>query len=177
MQDYTLKPLFTAEQIRQKTIDLSRELSADYAHTCPLIIGVLKGSFVFLADIIRHLTMDVTIDFVQISSYGPSQISSENCILVKDITSEVSGRDVLIVEDIIDTGYTVHFLIERLRARNPRSIKTCSLIDKKPARKQAVTIDYCGFSIDDVFIVGFGLDYDERFRALPAIYELHDGNI
>lgn len=172
MENHTLKPLFLKKEIQQRTVEVSNKISSDYKGRHPVLIGVLKGSFIFLADIIRQLTIEATIDFVQISSYGASKNSTENCLFKKDLCVDISGRDVLIVEDIIDTGNTIHFLIQQLLKKKPRSIKTCALINKKGRRKQKVPVDYYGFDIENEFIVGFGLDYNERFRALPGIFEL-----
>lgn len=174
MQRYSLKPLFTREEILARTSLIAQQISSDYQGGQPVMVGVLNGAFVFLADVIRYLTIDAAIDFVQVSSYGSSKCSSGTCILLKDISVDIAGRDVLIVEDIIDTGDTLQFLVQHLRAKKPQSIKICSLLDKRATRSRNILIDYCGFTIHDEFVVGFGLDYAEKFRALPALYVLTD---
>jgi len=174
VKQHSLRPLFTSEEIQQKTRALARKISADYRDGHIIVIGVLKGSFVFLADIIRHLTLETTIDFVQISSYGSFRHSTGSCTLKKDVGVDIAGRDVLVVEDIIDTGETLHFLLRELRKRNPASLKVCSLVDKPSSRTKIIPVDYFGFTVGDNFIVGFGLDYDERYRSLPGIYALED---
>ena len=174
MQRYSLKPLFTREEILARTSLIAQQISSDYQGGQPVMVGVLNGAFVFLADVIRYLTIDAAIDFVQVSSYGSSKCSSGTCILLKDISVDIAGRDVLIVEDIIDTGDTLQFLVQHLRAKKPQSIKICSLLDKRANRSRNILIDYCGFTIHDEFVVGFGLDYAEKFRALPALYVLTD---
>jgi hypoxanthine phosphoribosyltransferase len=171
MKQHTLKPLFTKEEIHRRVIELSRQISSDYHDTQPVLIGVLKGAFIFLADLVRHLTIEVTVDFVQVASYGAATVSSGKCVFKKDISTNIIGRDVIIVEDIADTGETFQFLIQELLLKKPGSLKFCALLDKKAHRRHAMAIDYCGFSIQDCFVVGYGLDYNERFRSLPGIYE------
>lgn len=171
MEKHTLKPLFTKEEIQQRVMQLSRQISSDYQNTRPVLIGVLKGAFIFLADLVRHLTIEVTVDFVQVASYGASTISSGKCVFKKDTGTDITGRDVIIVEDIADTGETFQFLTRELLLKKPGSLKICALLDKKARRKHAMTIDYRGFTIDDGFVVGYGLDYNEQFRNLPGIYE------
>jgi hypoxanthine phosphoribosyltransferase len=168
----TLQLLFSQNQIEQRTRELAERISADYHGHHLVIIGVLKGCFVFLADIIRNLDLDITIDFVQVSSYGACRESSGVCTLVKDLGTDIRGRDVLIVEDIVDTGETLAHLIEALQQRSPASVRVCALLNKQARRRVPVTVDYFGFSVDDVFVVGCGLDFDERYRALPGIYAL-----
>jgi len=172
MTPETLKLLFSREQIEQRTRELAARISADYHGRHLVIIGVLKGCFVFLADIIRNLDLDVTIDFVQVASYGAGRESSGVCTLVKDLGTDISGRDVLIVEDIVDTGETLAHLIEELQQRSPASVRVCALLNKQCRRRVEVTVDYFGFDVDDLFVVGCGLDFDEQYRALPGIYAL-----
>ncbi len=171
-----LKPLFSKEDIEQRITELSRQISADFKDTHLIIIGVLKGSFIFLADLMRNLTLDVSIDFVEISSYGSFQRSSGTCVVHKNLSTDITDRDILIVEDIVDTGDTLAFLTHQFLHKSPRSIKTCALINKQARRKQHVSLDYCGFTIEDGFIVGFGLDHNEKYRSLPALYELIDSD-
>jgi len=170
MKSPALEPLFFCEMISQRVRDLSQQISTDYINSRPVIIGVLKGAFIFLSDLARNIRVDADIDFVQVSSYGSSQVSSGSCILKKDISMQVEGRHVLIVDDIIDTGHTAAFLLQHVQQYNPKSVKLCCLIEKKIARVQPLSIDYTAFSIHDGFVVGYGLDYEEKFRGLPDIY-------
>lgn len=174
MEKHTLKPLITKEEIQQRIMQLAREISSDYHGAEPVLIGVLKGAFIFLADLIRHLTIETAVDFVQVASYGSATVSSGTCVFKKDISIDIYGRDVVLVEDIVDTGDTFQFLLDRITARKPRSLKICALLDKKARRRKDIIIDYCGFTIDDEFVVGYGLDYNERFRCLPGIYALQN---
>ena len=167
-----LQLLFSREQIEQRTRELAALISADYHGRHLVIIGVLKGCFVFMADIIRNLDLDVTVDFVQVASYGASRQSSGECSLIKDLGIDIQGRDILVVEDIVDTGETLACLVDELQQRHPASIRVCALLDKQCRRSTAVTVDYFGFPVGDVFVVGCGLDFDERYRALPGIYAL-----
>jgi hypoxanthine phosphoribosyltransferase len=168
----TLKLLFSHEQIEQRNRELAALISADYHGRHLVIVGVLKGCFVFLADIIRNLDLDVTIDFVQVASYGAGRESSGECTLVKDLGADIRGRDVLIVEDIVDTGETLALLTKDLQQRSPASVRVCTLLNKQYRRRVEVTVDYIGFEVDDAFVVGYGLDFDERYRTLPGIYAL-----
>ncbi len=149
---------------------LASEISTDYRGKRPLLIGVLKGAFVFLADLIRHLTIPVEVDFVRLSSYGSGMVSSGRIRVTKELESEIEGRDVLIVEDIVDTGLSLRYLVDDLRSRRPATLRICTLVDKKARRQVEVEVDYVGFEIEEGFIVGYGIDYDERYRELPAIY-------
>jgi len=172
MKSPALEPLFFCEMISQRVRDLSQQISADYINSRPVIIGVLKGAFIFLSDLARNIRVDADIDFVQVSSYGSSQVSSGSCILKKDISIQVKGRHVLIVDDIIDTGHTAAFLLQHVQQYKPKSVKLCCLIEKKTDRAHPLTIDYAAFSIQDGFVVGYGLDFEEKFRGLPDIYTL-----
>jgi len=172
MTPENLQPLFSREQIEQRTRELAALISADYHSRHLVIIGVLKGCFVFLADIIRSLDLDITIDFVQTASYGAGRESSGVSTLEKDLATDIKGHDLLIVEDIVDTGETLVQLIEQLQQRSPASVRVCALLNKQARRRVTVALDYVGFEIDDVFVVGCGLDFDERYRALPGIYAL-----
>ena len=166
------EPLFSSQVVAQRIHDLAHQISEDYTNIRPVIIGVLKGSFVFLSDLVRKLTIDADIDFTQISSYGSSQVSSGCCELKKDISLDIAGRHILIIDDIIDTGLTMAYLKEHFQRKYPESVKICCLIDKQIDRACAVSIDYSAFTIQDGFVVGYGLDFDERFRGLPEIYRL-----
>jgi len=148
---------------------LAAEISRDYHDKNPVLIAVLKGSFVFLADLVRLLDFPLEIEFIRLSSYGKGKESSGRIKVVQGLRSEVRGRHVLIIEDIVDTGLTINFLLDYLRQKKPASVRLCSLTDKPSRRKSAVTIDYLGFTVPDRFLVGYGLDWDEKFRYLPDI--------
>jgi len=172
MMQERLQLLFSREQIEQRIRELAELISADYTGRHVAIVGVLKGCFVFLADLIRHLNVDITVDFVQVASYGSRRETAGACTLVKDLGIDIDGRDVLIIEDIIDTGLTLSNLIADLRVRAPASIRVCALLNKQARRRVAVAVDYVGFEVEDVFVVGCGLDFSERYRGLPGIYAL-----
>jgi hypoxanthine phosphoribosyltransferase len=172
MQSEALEQLFSKEFISRRVHALAEEISRDYAGVRPVIIGILKGSFVFLSDLLRVLKIDADIDFIQVSSYGSSKVTSGSCVLKKDITLDVAQRHVLLIDDIIDTGLTTAFLKELLEKRSPQSLRTCFLINKQVDRRCDIAVDYFAFSVDDGFVVGYGLDFDERFRGLPEIYRL-----
>jgi hypoxanthine phosphoribosyltransferase len=174
MKSPVFEPLFSRAIISQRVRELSQQISSDYANSRPVLLGVLKGAFVFLSDLARNLTVDADIDFVQVSSYGSSQVSSGSCILKKDISIQVADRHVLIVEDIIDTGLTAAYLQQHVQQHHPKSVKLCCLIEKQIARVHNLSIDYSAFSIQDGFVVGYGLDFEEQFRGLPEIYTLTD---
>ena len=160
--------LITEDAIRSKVHELAARISADYAGSQPLLVGLLKGSFIFLADLARALDIDSEIDFMTVSSYGNSMENSEVRIL-KDLAEPIAGRDVLIVEDIIDTGLTLSKILDVLAARHPRSLKVCTLLNKPSRRKADVTVHYNGFDIDDVFVAGYGIDFAQRYRNLPNL--------
>ena len=160
--------LITDEDIRHRVNELAKAISADYRGSKPLLVGLLKGSFIFLADLARALDIDSEIDFMTVSSYGNSMENSEVRIL-KDLGEPIQGRDVLIVEDIIDTGLTLSRILELLAARHPRSLKVCTLLNKPSRRKVDVRVDYNGFDIDDVFVAGYGIDFAQKYRNLPQL--------
>ena len=160
--------LITEEEIRKRVNELAQIISRDYRGTKPLLVGLLKGSFIFLADLARALDIDSEIDFMTVSSYGNSMENSEVRIL-KDLGEPIQGRDILIVEDIIDTGLTLSRILELLAARHPRSLKVCTLLNKPTRRKAQVTVDYNGFDIDDVFVAGYGIDFAQKYRNLPQL--------
>ena len=163
-----MQPLISADDIRTRVRGLASEIARDHAGVVHLVC-VLKGAFVFLSDLARALERDVTIDFIALSSYGASTRSSGQVQLIKDLDQSIEGRDVIIVEDIVDTGLTLLYLQEILKARAPRSLKTACLLSKPSRRKVEVPVDYIGFTIDDHFVVGYGLDYQDRYRNLPHI--------
>ena len=154
---------------------MARILSEDYRGSVPVLVGILKGAFVFLADLMRNLAVPVEVDFVRLASYGSGMESKGSVALTKDLETDIQGRDVLVVEDIVDSGRTLKELLEKLGRRNPRSIKTCALLDKRHRREVELHIDYVGFVMDDGFVVGYGLDWAEAFRYLPDICIVEPG--
>jgi hypoxanthine phosphoribosyltransferase len=162
--------LITEEQIRDKVAELGARLSADYADRSLTLVSVLKGSLPFMADLMRALTVPVQIDLMEVSSYGgPSTETSGLVRILKDLSSSIDGKDVLIVEDIIDTGLTLNYLVRYLRGKDPASLRICTLLDKPARRLVEIDIHYRGFTIPDQFVVGYGLDYGEYYRNLPFI--------
>ncbi len=165
--------IISADEIEERVRALSGEINRDYKGQELVAIGILKGAFIFLADLVRHLTMPVQIDFVRLSSYGSSTESSGKIAFSKDIELDVGGRHVLVVEDIVDTGYTLKYLKEVLKLKGPKSVKVCCLIDKKERRKVDIDVEYVGFEVPRGFLVGYGLDYNEQYRNLPGIFNLN----
>ncbi len=161
--------LYTRQEIDAVVGRLAMEISRDYAGRRPLVIGILKGSFVFMADLVRKLDFALEIEFVRLSSYGSGQASSGRIKVVQGIRTPIRDRDVRVAEEIVDTGLSVAFMMDYLRARKPASLKLCSLLDKPSRRQVPVTIDYHGLSVPDKFLVGYGLDWDEKYRNLPDI--------
>ena len=162
--------LISEEKIRERVNVLADRISSDYAGNGDLVmIGVLKGSFIFLADLARRLSIPRTIEFIAVSSYGKRSISSGAVRLVMDVRGNIDGKHVLIVEDIVDTGHTIKYLVGMLRSHRPASIKTAALVRKAESAEVDVTIDYLGFDIGDEWVVGYGLDYAEQHRTLPYI--------
>ncbi|PLX89686.1 MAG: hypoxanthine phosphoribosyltransferase [Desulfuromonas sp.] len=165
-----MKVLFSREQIAREIERLGREISADYTGREIMLIGVLKGSFLFVADLIRELQVPAVIDFVRLASYGSGTQSSGIIEFRKELEMPIKGRDVIIVEDIVDSGFTLECLYNKLLLQNPNSLKICTLIDKRARREVDIDADYVGITMEDGFIVGYGLDYDEKYRDLPDIY-------
>lgn len=163
------KILYDEEALRNKTAELAERINADYDGKKLVVVGILKGSIVFLADLFRKLTVDCELDFMAASSYGSSAVSSGTLNITKDLSADIEGKDVLVVEDILDTGNTLFRLKNYICAKNPSSVRLCVLFDKPDRRKADITADYTGYTIDDLFIVGYGLDYDERYRNLPYV--------
>jgi len=161
--------LFSREEIEATVKRLAAEIRKDYQGKYPLLIGILKGSFMFMADLIRLLDFPLEVEFIRLSSYGRGRESSGKIKVVQGLRSPIKGRDVLVIEDIVDTGITVAFLLDYLRKKKPTSLKLCALTDKPSRRQTPVTIDYLGFTVPDKFLVGYGLDWDEKFRNLPDI--------
>jgi hypoxanthine phosphoribosyltransferase len=171
-----LSVLFTAEQIAAAVKRLAVEIRRDYLDKNPVLITVLKGSFVFLADLVRRLDFPLEIEFAQLSSYGHGKESAGKIKVVQDIQYDIKGRHVLVVEDIIDTGLTADFFLKHLRQKQPASLKLCSLTDKPSRTQVKIDIDYLGLTVPDKFIVGYGIDWNERFRYLPDIRTIEDGD-
>jgi len=167
--------LFHREEIEATVKSLATEIERDYRGRHPLLIGILKGSFVFMADLLRLLDFPLEVEFVRLSSYGSGKQSSGRIKVVQGLRSAIKDRDVLVVEDIVDTGLTVSFFLDYLRKRKPASLKLCTLTDKPSRRQAPVTIDYLGFTVPDEFLVGYGLDWCEKFRNLPDICVLENG--
>lgn len=163
------KILFTEEQLQKKVKELGNQIANDYKDKDLLVIGILKGSNIFMSDLVRKINIPLQMDFMDVSSYGNATESTGVVRIIKDLECAIDGRDILIVEDIIDSGLTLRYLKDMLLSRNPRSVKICTLLDKPTRRKQQVEIDYLGFEVPDEFIVGYGIDYAEKYRNLPVV--------
>ena len=168
--------VLSESEIKEKVRELGSDITKDYFDKSPIIIGILKGSVIFLADLIRSIDLQLSIDFVAVSSYGSEMRSSGVARIQYDMKTSIEGRDVLLVEDIVDTGLTLAYLMENFATRHPRSLKVCTLLDKKEARKPEIElrIDYVGFEVPNRFLVGYGLDHDEKYRNLPFIAAISD---
>lgn len=172
MENYCLVPKLTAEDLQIRLDELAARINQDYQDQPLVLIGVLKGAFIFLADLVRRLSMPVRIDFVRLASYGSAAESSGRVRITKDIETDIEGLHVLIVEDIVDTGTTLAWYLEELKLRKPASVKICALIDKYERREREVPVAYTGIRVETGFLVGYGLDYSEKHRNLPGIYEV-----
>ena len=161
--------LLTEEQVRGRVAELGEQLTADYAGREPVLVSVLKGSIIFLADLMREVRLPVSIDLMEVSSYGAATESSGLVRILKDLSGSIEDRDVVVVEDIIDTGLTLNYLLRYLRGKRPASLTVCALLDKPARRLVEIPIDYRGFSIPDQFVVGYGLDFGERYRNLAYV--------
>lgn len=169
MRNKIKRVLISEEEIQKKVKELGARITEDYKDKNLVVVGVLKGAIIFLADLVKSITIPLTLDFMAVSSYGSSTETSGVVRILKDLDSSIEGMDVLIVEDIIDSGLTLSYLYENLKSRGPNSIKICALLDKPERRKVDVKADYIGFTIDDEFVVGYGLDFAEKYRNLPEI--------
>jgi hypoxanthine phosphoribosyltransferase len=167
-------PMLSELDIKNRVKELAEQISNDYKGKLPIFIGVLNGAFVFMADLIKNLTIDCEIDFFKLSSYGDSKISSGNVRMLKELNCDVNGRDVIIVEDIVDSGLSIKYIEEIFSQYSPKSMKVCSLLMKPDSLKYNVKIDYIGFKIPTKFVIGYGLDYAQKFRNLKTIYVLSD---
>lgn len=166
--------MFSQEEIEAKVIELAKQIEKDYKEQDLLLVGILKGASVFVADLMRKIDLNVNIDFMSVSSYGSGTVSSGTVKILKDLDVDIKDKNVLIVEDIIDSGITLRNLYDTLMTREPRSLKLCTLLNKPARKKVDVDVDYVGFVIEDKFIVGYGIDYDEKYRNLPYIAIVED---
>ncbi len=169
MRDDIKEVYFTEEQLRDKVRELGARITEDYRGKNPLIVSVLKGSYIFMSDLTRAIDTPCNVDFMVVSSYGNGTKTTGEVQIIKDIAQPIDGRDLLIVEDILDSGVTLHYLMQILAARGARSIRIATLLDKPSRRKVDLQADYIGFSVPDEFVIGYGLDYDEKYRNLPYI--------
>lgn len=169
LKDNIKKILISKEEIASRTAELGKQISRDFEGKRPLLVCVLKGSVMFFADLVRQITEDVELDFMAISSYGSGSTSSGEVRVLKDLGVKVEGRDLLIVEDIVDSGITLSYLTNLLRTRGAASVEICTLLDKPERRQRELKPKYVGFTIPNEFVIGYGLDYDERFRNLPDV--------
>ena len=161
--------LFSEEQLKARVREIAGQIDRDFAGKEPMLISVLRGSFIFMADLMRSITLPCTVDFMAVSSYGAGTTSSGQVKITKDLSESIEGRDIIVVEDILDSGNTLSYLLQILQARHPASMKLCTLLDKPDRRIKPVHVDYSGFSIPDKFVVGYGLDFAEKYRNLPYI--------
>ena len=161
--------LFSEEQLAKRVGELAEQINRDYADKEILLVSVLRGSFIFMADLVRRITRPCRVDFMSVSSYGKGSTSSGQVQITKDLSEDISGLHVIVVEDILDSGNTLSYLLRLLEQRNPASIRLCTLLDKPDRRKVEVAVHYSGFTIPDAFVVGYGLDYAEKYRNLPYI--------
>jgi hypoxanthine phosphoribosyltransferase len=174
MEKLRMKVLFSREEIDRVVRGLAERISQDYQGKDLVVVCVLKGAFMFMADLVRHLKRPCVIDFIRLASYGSGTASSGTVTVVKDLETVIAGKDVLIVEDIVDTGITLDFLVRKLKEQKPSSLRVCALVDKKYRRKIEFTADYVGFDLDKGFILGYGIDFDEKARYLPDIYVMEE---
>lgn len=166
--------LFTEQQILDKANELGEKITKDYEGEELIVVGALKGAVMWMSELIKRIDLDVKIDFVSVSSYGSGKTSSGFVTVKKDIGMDIYDKNVIIIEDIIDTGTTLKFLKERLEKRSPKSVRICTMLDKPSNRNVELKADYVGFTVDDLFIVGYGLDYDQKYRNLPYISYLQN---
>lgn len=164
-----LEVLFTDGELRQRIAQVGAEITRDYQGKDPVLISVLRGSYIFMADLTRSIDLPCTVDFMSVSSYGKGTASSGQVKILKDLSEPIEGKDLIIVEDILDSGNTLYYLRDVLEARKPASVSVCTLLDKPERRVKDIKPDYVGFQIPDAFVVGYGLDYAERYRNLPYI--------
>ena len=169
MEKDIAKVLLSEEQIRERVRALGAQLAEDYRDKNPTMVCILKGAIVFYTDLVRAMPVHLTMDFMAVSSYGSGTTSSGQVKINKDLSENIEGRDIIVVEDILDSGNTLSYLFQLLQARHPASVRLCTLLDKPSRRTKPVELHYSGFTIPDYFVVGYGLDYDEKYRNLPYI--------
>ncbi len=167
-----LVPVLKTDEIQRIVSELGQKISSDYQGRELILVGVLKGAFIFLSDLIRQLTIPVKIDFIRAASYGDGTSTSGKIQLTKEIEIDIKGKDVIMVEDIVDTGLTLNYILEHVKSFGPRSVRVCALLDKIERRQSGIAVDYAGYQVPKGFLVGYGLDYAEEYRHLPAIYHL-----
>jgi len=172
--DDVFVPFLTEEAIQNRIKEMAEQISQDYKGKIPIFIGVLNGAFIFLSDLIKNISIDCEIDFFKLSSYGDSKISSGNVRLLKELNCDVNGRDIIIVEDIVDSGLSIKYIEEIFAKHTPNSMKVCSLLMKPKSLKFDVKIDYIGFNIPSKFVIGYGLDYAQKYRNLRSIFSLSE---
>ena len=169
--------LYTKDEIHKRVVELGKQITNDYKDKTPIFVCVLTGSFIFMADLVREVNLSLTVDFMSVSSYKNGMVSTGDVEIQKDLTQSIRGRDVIIVEDIVDTGLTLYRLKELLSSRGPSSIRICTLLDKPSSRiKTELVVDYIGFQIPKKFVIGYGLDYAGKYRNLPHIAIVNDNN-
>lgn len=169
MEEKEFRVLISEKRLKQRIAQLGRKISRDYRGKRPVLVGVLRGAFVFLADLLRRIDIPAEVDFISVASYGDAKKSSGVVRLLQDLNTNIKGRHVILVEDIVDTGITLSYLIHNLRTRHPASLEVCTLLDKFEKRQAKVPLKYVGFPIPDKFVVGYGLDYAQQYRNLPYI--------
>lgn len=167
-------PMLTEEQIAVRTKEMAARLSQDFEGKTPIFVGVLNGSFMFFSDLVRHFEGDCEVDFLKLSSYGEAKISSGSVTLLKDLNCDIEGRHLIIVEDIVDSGLSVKYILDLIKGHNPASVSIVSLLVKPKSMQYDLKIDYIGFSIPSEFVIGFGLDYAQKYRNLRAVYVLSE---
>ena len=168
-----LKLVLSGKKIHGLVVRLAEKISSDFEGKDLVVVGVLKGAFIFMADLVRAITQPVEVDFIGAASYGTNSYSSGRVTITKEITLDIKGKDVLLVEDIVDTGLTLTHLVSHLKSFSPRSVNICALIDKRERRETDITVDYACYVTEEGFLVGYGLDYNEQYRNLPDIYHLN----
>jgi hypoxanthine phosphoribosyltransferase len=169
-----IKELLTAAQIQSRLVELGAQIKSDYVDKDLVLVGILRGSIIFLSDLCRHIDLPLEIDFLGLSSYGNRTESSGIVRMTQDLSSPIEGKDVLIVEDIVDTGLTMRYLLDNLKTRQPRSVKICTFLDKPEGRKVEIEADYVAFTIPNLFVIGYGLDYAQKYRNLPYVGVLEE---
>jgi len=177
IDDLTFNVLISEEQIQNRIKEIADEISLDYEGKLPILVGVLNGAYLFMADLFRTLRIDSEVDFIKISSYGDARVSSGEITMIKDFSADLYDRHVIVIEDIVDSGLSIHYLTRRIKKMKPASLKFVSLLVKKGVAKVDLTIDYIGFEIENKFVIGYGLDYKQKKRNLRAIYQLADKNL